>query len=152
MFVLCLLHILIYSIYLYCWTNKFTKLIGVAKEILNKRAFLSLFKLWSQNRVVTYLWQILKIFNLISNMQQTRSPYLFYFEDMNFWKLLNMPLILKIHKNEASRKLLVHFFVKFLYWVIFGSSLCTFLVQLYQNLNLALIFYHFSKIHIFKIK
>ena len=95
MFVLCLLHILIYSIYLYCWTNKFTKLIGVAKEILNKRAFLSLFKLWSQNRVVTYLWQILKIFNLISNMQQTRSPYLFYFEDMNLLKIAKYALNFK---------------------------------------------------------
>ena len=66
--------------------------------------------------------------------------------------MLNLPLIFEIHKNEAFRKLFVYFFSQIHILEHIWEPSVHFLVQLYQNLNLALIFYHFSKIHIFKIK
>ena len=49
-------------------------------------------------------------------------------------------LILKIHKNEAFRKLLVHFLSQILILGHFWELSVHFWVQLYQNLNLDLIF------------
>ena len=49
-------------------------------------------------------------------------------------------MILKIYKNEAFRKLFVYFLSQILIFGHFWEPSVHFLVQLYQNLNLALIF------------
>ena len=66
--------------------------------------------------------------------------------------MLNLPLILKIHKNEALRKLFVYFFNQIHIFEHIWEPSVHFWVQLYQNLNSTLIFSHFSKLHILKTK
>ena len=66
--------------------------------------------------------------------------------------MLNNLRILEIHKNEDFRKLFLYFFSQILILGHFWEPAVHFSLQLYQNLNLALIFLKFSKLHIFKTK
>ena len=66
--------------------------------------------------------------------------------------MLNLPLIFKIHKNEALRKLFVYFFSQIHILEHIWEPSVHFWIKLYQNLNLGLIFLQFSKDYIFKTK
>ena len=66
--------------------------------------------------------------------------------------MLNLPLIFKIHKNEALRKLFVYFFSQIHILEHIWEPSVHFWVKFYQNLNLGLIFLQFSKNYIFKTK